>query len=383
VKSKKHWKLRAFEWYAIALILFVPIMSAMAAWREFGQPIFYGMLNQRSVILIVAVLLCMEALRKRFITQNEMKAALLMLAWGTSILWDFIRIALNPTAYANTATLGGFISEGDAPSFVLQGHFIIFGVLYYAFRGLRTGRARNYFLALLLLVGAYGKVSGRQMTFALLLTFLLFMFRWLKLRRLLIVFPTIAMGTVLLVGVLYLVMPQIVTERIGQFQDALVVVLTGEQSEDPSANGRISQVLIALEFIAQRPVFGIGSLSAQWEGGGQLILGTRFYADDIGLIGAVCIYGFFGVILFAGQYVFVLRAMKSLPPKSSSPLLDATKGFILYTILFSLGTGLFVFHVATTLFFVALLCSMADPNLSMDMESTMTGEALANQGSLV
>jgi hypothetical protein len=313
------------------------------------------------MILITAVLFCMHGLRKGFFRLSEVKSALMILAWGTAILWVFMRIALNPADYVNTVNYVGFVGEGDPHRFVLQTHFIIFGVLYYALRGLRTGRTRNYLLALLLLAGAVDIMGGRQMTIALLLTFVFFMVRWLKLKRLLIQLPAVAIGIGLLVGILYLVVPQTVTERLGQFQDAFTVAFTGEGEavEDPSALGRIPQVLFAIDGIQEHPLFGHGEISVQWEGGVQSALGARFYGGDIGLIGVVYNFGFFGLILYSWQYWFAVRAVNNLPPESNTAFLDATKGFLLYTVFFSLGTGLFIFQAAISLFFVMLLRSMA------------------------
>jgi hypothetical protein len=357
LKSREHWKLDGFEWYAIALIAVIPVMSSTSAWSEFGQPIVYGLLNQRSMVSVAAVLLCMHGLRKRFFRLSEVKAALLTLAWGTAILWIFMRIALNPADYANTVNYVGFVGEADSHRFVLQTHFIIFGVLYYALRGLRTGRTRNYLLALLLLAGAVDIVSGRVMILALLVSFLFFAVRWLNLKRLLIMLPSMAVGIGLLVGLLYLAVPQIVTERIGDFHDAFVVVFTGEAVDDASATGRIPQVLLAIEGIQKHPLFGSGSLSAQWEGGVQSALGARFYPEDIGVIGAVYTFGFVGLILFGWQYWFAVRAVKGLPPESNTAFLDAAKGFLLYTVL---GSTIFIYHAAATLFFVMLICYMTD-----------------------
>jgi len=351
LKAREHWKLDGFEWYAIALIAVVPMMSAVRARSEFGQPILYGLLTQRHIFSVAAVLFCIHRLRRGFFRLSEVRSALMILAWGTSILWSFMRIALNPAAYVNPANYG-FVSEGDQPIFALQTHFIIFGVLYYALRGLRTRRGRDYLLALLLLTGAVDVVSGRVMILALLISFLFFAFRWLRLKRLTIMLLKMAMGIGLLVGLLYLVAPKFVTGRIAQFQAGIIVVFTGEESDDASANGRIPQVLLATPGIQEHPLFGNGSLSAQWEGGIQSAMGARFYAEDIGVIGALYNFGFIGLTLFCWQYWFAVRAVKDLPPESNSALLDAAKGFLLFT---ALGSTLFIYHVATTLFFVMLL----------------------------
>jgi hypothetical protein len=378
-QSKDQRKLSAFEIYLIALVVIVPVLSAVSAWREFGQPIVIGLLRQRGMIGIAAVLFCMRALRMRFFTLSEVKAALLILAWGTAFVWVFMRTLLNAADYVDYSNNPGFVGEGDVPRFVLQEYFIVFGVLYYALRGLRTGKAKNYLLALLLLPAAYNDVGGRQMTIALLLSFLFFVVRWTELTRLLVTLPATLLAITALLGLLYFVKPQMMADRFSQFRDAFVVAFTGEPGENGSANGRISQVLFAIDGIEKHPLLGNGALSGQWEGGAQEVFGQRFYADDIGLIGAIYTYGFCGLILFSIQYWLLVRRVNSLTSESNNSLIDGLKGFVLYTLFVSLGTGLFVFSSVVSLFCVMVICSIADGSGFLKAGSAlMTGPRMSN-----
>lgn len=83
----------------------------------------------------------------------------------------------------------------------------------------------------------------------------------------------------------------------------------------------------------------------------------RASIPKIGVIGAVYTFGFVGLILFGWQYWFGVRAVKGLPPERNTAFLDASKGFLLYTVI---GSTIFIYHAATTLFFVMLICYMTD-----------------------
>ena len=48
-------KVTVGEWYIIALAGLVPVISAIAAWSAFGQPLIYGILAQRKLAVLAAV----------------------------------------------------------------------------------------------------------------------------------------------------------------------------------------------------------------------------------------------------------------------------------------------------------------------------------------
>jgi len=297
-------KFTSLERYMLALIIIVPFQWGIDAWREFGQPLIYGVLSERSVLDIAAVFFFFYALRKQIFTLREVKAALVFLAWGTMVLYILMRILLQPENYMSF--IGFADGQGDDAAFSLQVYFIVFGVLYYAFLGLRTGRRRSYFLALLVLSGAIGKTSGRQMIVALIATFLFFTLRWTKGTRLLLLLPKLAIGSALLLGLLYAIFPDMVTERIVKLEEAFTVAFVGQEVDDVSANARIGEVLFTLPGIQKHPIFGNGDVSNQWSGKTEA-KEDYFHPTDVGVFGALYTLGVFGLILYAFQYGFAIK----------------------------------------------------------------------------
>lgn len=203
-----------------------------------------------------------RALRVRHITPREVEKALLILAWGTTILSVIIRHCDTPIRLRRLRRIRPPTMDGGELS--LQVYFILFGVLYFAFRGFRTGRARDYLLALLLFGGSSSRQGLRQTTLTLLLTFFFLVFRWTSWKRLLVLVPHMLLWLALLVGFLLVAMPETMAEQAGKFQDAFTVVPTGERVEDASATGCIGEAIFALEGIAKHPITGNGVLSNQW-----------------------------------------------------------------------------------------------------------------------
>ena len=353
LKFRRGWTDFWFEAYVLLLVTADVVLSAWRADAVFGQPLIYGALSQRHIVLTASLLFLVFAFRRRMIRLSDIEAVLVFLSWATLLINIAIELFLNPADFAGRSF--GFVA-GD--HFTLPSLLIIFGVLYYALRGIRTRRAKFYAAALVLFASALGP-SGRGMTIAVAITLTYFLFRLRGAKRgAVAVFKFGCFGAVLL-GSLFILFPQALSQRLGLYSDAFSVVLTGTLSEDASANARVFETLAALPYILKHPLLGCGSLSNRWNGGAMSTIGEYFYTDDIGLVGVVFSYGVFGLFLFFFQFFFAWRAAQKVPASLKSPLLDATKAFILFCGLWSIETGLCVWSPEMTLFFIILLAGIA------------------------
>jgi len=95
-------------------------------------------------------------------------------------------------------------------------------------------------------------------------------------------------------------------------------------------------------------------------------MGEYFFASDIGIVGIVFSYGILGLLLYLWQYRFAFRASKELSASFHTPLVDATKAFLLYSALYSVETGTCVWSADITIFFVAVMCGLAAQQLVVD-----------------
>ena len=353
-------KLLPFERYMVGLVVIAPPWAGLCAWNEFGQSIPYGMLAVRPIVLAGGVLFIVRALRRGVLTLHDLETALLMLAWGTMILYTFIRLTLNPASFSQYA---GFVTLGTDPIFYLPNQLVIFGTFYYALRGIRNRHVKDYFLALLMFSGAIDRIIERQMMVAVFISFLLFVFRWNKPKRLLLLIPKLSIGFALLIGLLYATMPDAMAERFAKFEDAFTV-FSGREVEDSSAQMHYLEVLYAIPQIAKHPMMGNGRLSNQWLGGSEEVRGQHFYPEDVGILGVMYQYGVVGLIVFGWQYWFGFQATRTLGRHATSPLLDGTKGFVLYSAVLSVGASMCVFDAPVTLFFIAVLVVIANQAMS-------------------
>jgi hypothetical protein len=371
-KTRMGLRFSALEGYVLVLMFAALFLPAWRAWREFGQPISYGILRGRGVALFGVGLLLVNALRKRMVQLAYIEAALLFLAWGTFALYSLMRLTLNPASYA--AYGDAFVvvgsSLGDA-SFKLPPHFIIYGAIYYALRGIRTRRIKFYIAAaILFLFGAVG-LTERGLTICFGMTLLFFLFRWRRAGAFAIAVGKFLCIAAVAIAIAWIVTPTLVSNRVAMFSDAFTVVFTGSNVEDPSANARLLESALALPYIQEHPLFGNGMISSQWRGGSRGAVGGYFHEDDIGVVGVLFSYGALGLLMFAWQYRFALSSASKLKTILHNPLLDATKGFLLFTALISVTTGFCAWSAEVTLFFVALLTAMVQ-----EMQITKESEQL-------
>ncbi len=352
-KVQVDWSFTVIELYLAVVIPVSILLPAFASYNAFEQPLGYGLLARRSVTLIMAWLLLIGAWRRRWVTAAQMESVLLVMAWITFVIYGAMRLLLNPANFTSAPT--GFVlaSGTTSATFAVPGCFMTFGVLYYALRGLREKRTKYYLYSFALLANAVG-LSGRFLIVSLLSTVAYFLIRWRSIGQVLRTFIQFILVFCIVLGISYRISPEATSERVNKFVAAFQVVTGGGQGEDASANARVVENEIAYPYIQAHPYTGVGVLSAQWSGGAGKI-SDYFFPDDIGFVGILYTYGAVGLLMFAFQYVFAVRAAFSIPSGISNSLLDATKAFVIYTAINSLTTGLFVFSFEQSSFFIVLL----------------------------
>jgi hypothetical protein len=360
-----YWKMRTglrftrFELYLLLLIIADLVLAAWRAQQVFGQPLAYGVLSQREIVLIAVWLILANMLRRGMVELPDVEAALLYLAWGTCALYTSARLFLNPSSFG--AYGEGLVTRamsGAEPSFKFQPYFLIFGAFYYAIQGIRTELRRYYVAAAILFLVALGD-SGRGLAISAASTLILFFYLLRGLRGAVISVAKFGCIVAVFGAGIYFILPAKISALISGYSDAFTVVVEGSTTGDSSANARLFETLAALPFIRAHPLLGNGVVSHQWQGGSEIAVGEYFFASDIGIFGIVFSFGILGLLLFAFQYRIAWLAVKRLPGSFHSPLLDATKAFGLFSAFYSLETGLCVWGAGITLFFVTLLDGIA------------------------
>ncbi|WP_257313843.1 hypothetical protein [Geothrix fuzhouensis] len=348
-----------FEAYVFTIMVIMPFWSAYVAQQEFGQPLIYGLLAQRGMVLIAAVpLLTLQALATRTISLKDIERVLIILAWATLVLYLGMALFLEPGSYFNTYGIGFVTGPEKEAVFKFDVVFIVFGFYYYAFKGVRRNSLISYlqsgiFLLFLLLI-----INGRSLLLSLIAAFLWFAVLWAPNKaRLLAFLPKVALAISLIWIGLYLLNHDLYIALVDKFSNAFTVLFTGELTDDPSANARIHETVLAYPYMIKHWTMGNGMVSTQWNGGFETAMSGYFHPSDIGILGVIFLYGILGVILYLGEFWFAISSCKRTNPTATQyrTLHDSTKGLILFYGIRSLATAHFVHYAEVILFFVGLL----------------------------
>lgn len=328
-KVKTRGQFMGFEFYVLILMFIIPIWAGVMSMAIFGQPLFYGILAQRTMILGAGGLALLMFYRVGWIKTEDCKQAFLIPAWTTLVLYSLYAIFLVSTA-----------TSGPSPRFVYG--FVEIGFFYYGLIGFNRKSKIHYALALPFLL--YIISTGQR---ALLLTTLgtygLFVLVRGSFARLIVFVPASLCGMAALLGGLYLLNPQYMTDLAVRIDEALTVITTGHAVADVSATIRLEETAVALPYIKNSLLVGNGDISKRWNGGYPGVIHGYFYPSDIGLIGVVYLYGVLGVALFAMQFWWARKyATGASQGVKTSPMTDAIMAFLISYIVLSLEAGTFV-----------------------------------------
>ena len=379
-KLRHGFRVTFLELYIILLILLVPLIAAITANQVFGQPLLYGILAQRNLILAGAVMLLLHFIRRGFFSLRDAERALVWLAWTCLVLFTLVSLTMDPHDFTEfgPGLVGGHAAEAR---FKFNTVFIVFGFFYYIFLGFWKKKAMPSFIALLFLLYIVFGEGGRSLLLAIGASYLYFIWRWSSLTKLLIWVPNFFVITLILISILFVVEQDYISHLGNKFMDAFSVVITGEKTSDASANSRIVESLTAWPYIKENWLMGNGDLSNKWQGGYDARFGY-FHPTDIGILGVLFLYGLLGLLLFSVQFIFAFRYAKRLPRYGGEhfAFISAIKGFLVYYAIHSLVTGLFVHNVEIGLLFIAILyIASLSINRSADPLSVTRGEPSIGQ----
>jgi len=265
-KISKGLRFSSLEVYILTLIVVDVLLPAWGARREFGQPMAFGVLASRGATLMVSSLLLVNALRYRLVRLADIQGALLLCAWGTSVLYATMKLTLHPANFSSYG-VGFVVGEGAEDSFNLNPLFILYATIYYVLLGLRTRSRKYYVLAAILFAGTVVPVVERSATISIAATLLFFLYRWRPFGQFLLTLGKVCCAAAIVLGLAYAANPAYLSIQSARFSDAFTVAFTGSEVDDPSAGARLFEIVTAMPYIQKHPLLGNGNISHQWGGG--------------------------------------------------------------------------------------------------------------------
>lgn len=344
-KAKRGEKFLGFEIYILVMMALIPLWAGIMADHNFGQPLIYGALTQRTMILGTGGLAILTFYRLGWIDTEDLKGAFRILAWLMLFLYTLYMIATHNQEEIQAS--GGAVRLNYA--------FIEIGFFYYGLIGFNKKSKLHYALASLFLI--YVILSGKR---ALLLSMLgaygLFVLLRGSFSRLAIFVPASLFAAIALLGVLYVANAQYVTNLGVRIAAAFTVVTTGQKTSSASANARIEEIAVAIPYITNTWLLGNGNISHRWHGGTMSVLQAYFFPGDIGIFGVVFMFGVLGMLTFVVQFWWAWKyGTAASAGRQTDPMVDAVLAFLISYFVQSLEGGLFAFAWPVGIMLIAYL----------------------------
>lgn len=293
------------------IFIFVNFFAAYQGRVVFGQPYYFGIMAQRSVLLSISGLLLISLLNKGMIHIRQVERTFVALSLVLMAVFYVFFLFVNPEKFLDAE----FVAYSPIRGYRYRFQFaLVIMLLFYAlFKISLEKRSRYYVVVALILFYLIWYLQSRTTLAVLAITLLIFFVRNFSLREK--VRNTILYGGIALVmvSVFFTLGYTSLFDKYQVLYKNVFNVFIGESPDEASSAVRFMEMNIALEYIVKNPLLGNGFISNQWNGGWHDILGY-FYPVDIGLLGNIFVFGVIGTTLIYLPYAysyFLARQIRS------------------------------------------------------------------------
>lgn len=368
-KISSRMRFSLIEIYILAMVFLIPIIAGIMAQLEFGQPFYLGALSQRNMILGIISIALIYHVTQRKISIADIEKSLISIAWISLAIYLFFEIAFDPRQFSEDSGLVGGFNSGS-PEFRFNSLFICYGFFYYVIKGLKSKIKKFYLISLIFFFYILFIDQGRFLIVSTLATFIVFTWKQASLAKITLWIPKLVLLASLLATLSYTFNEEKTEQLAKKFHAAFIVVLTGEETSDSSANARLIATVIATPYIEKNWLLGSGDISNQWSGGYTGFFGVHFYPSDIGIIGVIFMFGYLGTLLFLMQFVFAyIYYHRGKTKKVELVMADVSAIFLLFIAINSLTTGKFAHYSEVSFFFIALLYCISKQSKTNSVET--------------
>lgn len=364
----------------VTIALCMPIYSAIRGNQYFGQPILYGLASERHWWGIASGPVIYYLMSAGKLSAKSLETALVTLAWLSLVAFTALAVfyLMHQELASNwfdLKAISNFDGRGLRTKFPI--YAIVFGALYYVARAAADKPFLNLmksgvFVFYVLFI-ARGRVDLVCLLFVLVYAIYIsgLYSRW---------------RTIIVVGILYgltgVMMPNyestalpndlsgreisesdiIIPEEypntlFGRTISDILQLVRGGKAKDDGLTARSRSLRLVTARLIDSPellLLGSGRVSGHWRGGFSGALGTWFYPPELGLLGAVFVYGLILYVIFVGYSLLfaasVLRAASGL----ERPVTTAMSWLLLFLIVKFIG-GMPLFY-PVQFYFTAFAC---------------------------
>jgi len=305
LKNFRITKLDLLMW----LFIVVNFLAAYTGHKVFGQPYYYGIMAQRSVLLSLSGILLISFLNRGLISIRQVERSFVAIAMLLLIACYFFMLFVDPTNFSSDE----FVSYSPIRGYRYRFQFaLVVMLLFYSLFKISNERKSIYsIIVVLILFYMIYFLQSRTTLVVLFITLMIYFYRNFSLRK--------KIRNVLVYGSLFCISGAVflglgyttLLERYKLLYNNVLDAFTNESPVEPSSAVRFMEYNTALEYILKNPVMGNGFISSQWKGGYQYLFGY-FYPVDIGILGNIFVYGLIGTFIIYLPYYFSMRMSRKV-----------------------------------------------------------------------
>ena len=335
---KRYWQGTYYEYWVLILVGCIMVLSPVLAWLNFGQPISYGMLEERRMLHYLIFFPSFYGLLKEDLTLETLEKYIIYAFLSCVVLGSLYALQILKSRTGVSFQVERAVEDIEdlytgfrAGRFMFGSSFL--GLVYLlAILHLRRlphllSKAAIKWIALALVCVAYlwFVVQTRSMMAVMvLMTLMAFRHKVLRMAQL---------GYVAIIALVLVVAlaPDWVAQQMETFE-----ALYEEATHDNGPRVREVTIQVIVDEILANNFVGMGALSLQWQEGFHRIYNRHFYLSDVGLYGIWYRFGLLAIPLvffyFRNNLVWAFGR-----PNDKRPLVVAFR----YTIVFALLNPVF------------------------------------------
>lgn len=331
----------------VLMSLFV-FYTALSANAVFGQSILKGIfVSGKTYLPIISIFFLYYLFKTEIVTMNQYNIAMLTVGWVNLILYIYLMFSINPELYRETTDLVGFNPSKGGYVFNFPPNFIVYAIFYYFTKYTLNKNRFSLLLSFIFIAYILFLDKGRIQFLSIVGAIGLHTLWRLPLKSLMFRLIDITIITAVMLGIIYLIMPDllmVIYEMFAVFVKAIFGIETGESSADV----RWVEIATVLDHFDKHPghwFFGVGFIPRDdlWMHFGYL------YFTDIGIFGILLVFGIVGTILLYLFFLYPIYVVWKVKNFKYDVIYNTIIVSVLYQFVTSIFTGGFAFAPSSML----------------------------------
>ena len=366
--------------YYYVMIIVLPVWAGLAAVISEGQNFMIGLSSQRHWYGISGIFVIIYLLQTRFITIGDLYRALIWLGWGTMIYFIMCYLFLDPKAYLDYSFVG-FSDIKGGYRFKFGIDFIAFLSVYYTVKYVKQRDRASLWFSVINLSYLFFLHQGRSVMLSVIATLFVFYMFEVNWQRAVRIFTSIGVGFLVIMGIMYAIIPDRVSDYIFQYTSLFALIFTGDVTGESSVDARIEEIGILLIYLQDYAIgwwIGVGKLGAETQTSTGVNDITTVPPGDIGILGSIMTYGILGSLVIYFQFLIAFRSFKFIRRYKHEPFMIASKYFLIFCFLSSLAKGYLFMQPGSTAVFILIIYAYKLLEVQMDKQGLPETIALKN-----